>query len=240
MTIRKQADSAKTDPKLTDIILAGMRSYFSDTDFPIHEFQALQPQFHQLICSQEAIGWDHLVRGCFLRQWAVLQQDYYYRVYPNSKFDPAKWHHKLVNPMLINCHNLWTLCNDERHGKEKILAQLERDLIEIYKYKSEVLALDRDIFSTPIPQLLTLPPSEITKWIVSRCPIILQSCRDTPRHSTSSVQLLPAYFHPLQRPKLLPVHCTCRRQSYPSQDSSLRQTRPLNDKPDTFFSSTGF
>jgi hypothetical protein len=44
-TIRKQAESAKTDPKLTDIMLAGMRSYFSDTDFPTTNSANFAPSF---------------------------------------------------------------------------------------------------------------------------------------------------------------------------------------------------
>jgi hypothetical protein len=68
---------------------------------------------------------------------------------------------------LVECHNLWLLRNDERHGNEqsqkrtRALEQLERDLIEIFKFESEVLASDRDIFDTPISDLLTLSPSKI-------------------------------------------------------------------------------
>jgi hypothetical protein len=100
------------------------------------------------------------------------------------KFNAAKWQRKLVNPMFVDCHNLWTLQNEERHGKEQTrkqarrLAQLKRDLLEIFKYKSEVLASDRDIFHTPVSTLLTLPPNEILKWIKSRKPIILHSRRE--------------------------------------------------------------
>jgi hypothetical protein len=108
-------------------------------------------------------------------------------------------------PMLVDCHNLWLLRNDERHGKEsaqkrsKRLEQLERELIAIFKYETEVLASDRDIFDTPIQELPTLPLGKISKWITSRKPIILQSCRDARRRSTSTVKLLPKYFHPLRR-----------------------------------------
>jgi hypothetical protein len=42
-------------------------------------------------------------------------------------------------------------------------AQLERDLLTIYKYKPEVLASDKDLFDTPMDKLLTFPPDEIDK-----------------------------------------------------------------------------
>jgi hypothetical protein len=109
--------------------------------------------------------------------------------------------------MLIDCHTLWTIQNGERHGTGKKtqritrLVQLERDLLSIYKFEPEVLASNKDLFDTPIDELLTLSPDEIDKWITSRRPIILQSRREARRHSTSNVQLLPTYFHPLRQSK---------------------------------------
>ena len=107
--------------------------------------------------------------------------------------------------MLVDCHALWILRNGERHGTEKQhkrtkrLEQLERDLQELYAYQTEVLAADRDLFDTSIEDLLTMQPGDISKWIVSRKPIILQSRREANRSNLNHVRLLPTYFHPLAR-----------------------------------------
>jgi hypothetical protein len=109
--------------------------------------------------------------------------------------------------MLVDCHALWTLRNGEQHGTNKKaqrinrLAQFEQDLLTIYKYKTKVLASDKDLFDTPIDEMLTLPPNEIDKWIVSHRPIILQSHQEARHHSTCHVRLLPTHFHPLRRSK---------------------------------------
>jgi hypothetical protein len=175
--------------------------------------------YRQLAIAQTTVGWGHLIRGRLLSSWETIQQDYMYRTYPSVKFDPGTWHRKLLHPMLIDCHTLWTIRNGERHGTDKKtqcinrLAQLERDLISIYQFEPEVLASDKNLFDTPIDELLTLPPDEIDKWITSRRPIILQSRREARRHSTCNVQLLPTYFHPL-------------RQSKPK-----RPARPLTPQP---------
>jgi hypothetical protein len=109
--------------------------------------------------------------------------------------------------------------------------QLERDLVEIYKYEPEVLASDRDIFSTPICELMTLPPGEIAKWIASCKPIILYSRRDARQRSTKSVRLLPTYFHPLRkRPIARPR--PRRRFSDPSHESPS-SSYAYNDTTDT-------
>jgi hypothetical protein len=179
-----------------------------------------------------AIGWDYLVRGRFSKLWAEAQQDYIYRVHHNTKFDVAKWHRRIVNRMLVDCHNLWSLRNEERHGKEqtqkrtKRLEQLERDLLLIFQLESEVLASDRNIFSPPIAQLTTLPPGGITKWIASRQPIILHSRRKVRRRITYSVKLLPTYFHPLRRPVRIPSRRLPHRRAHPDQ---LPPTRSRNN-----------
>jgi hypothetical protein len=98
---------AKMDPRVGDILLAGIRSYFDEAEFPIHEFTALTPPYHALIASQSSIGWGHLVRGHLSTLWADLQQDYMHRAHKKIKFDPKKWQRKIVNPrMIIDCHNI--------------------------------------------------------------------------------------------------------------------------------------
>jgi hypothetical protein len=113
------------------------------------------------------VPWGHLIRSQIISSWEPIQLDYSYHIYPSvNKFEPDAWHWKILHPLLVNCHTLWTaLCNGERHGTGKkaqrinCLAQLKRDLLTIYKYEPEqVLASDKDLFETPIDELLTFLP----------------------------------------------------------------------------------
>jgi hypothetical protein len=214
LSTRHHAESETTDPILVHILLAGIKSYFNEEPFPLHECRTYSEPYLQLIHQQIEIGWGHLIRGRFSSTWADLQHDYSFRTQPSLKFDPAKWYRKVVNPMLVDCHALWTLRNGERHGTErqqkktKRLEQLERDLQELYQYEPEVLAADRNLFDTAIDDLLTMQPGDITKWIVSRRPIILQSRREANRRNLNHVRLLPTYFHPLTRRHTTKKSCT--------------------------------
>jgi hypothetical protein len=205
LSTRQRAELESTDPVLIHILLAGIRSYFDAQPFPSTEFDQYSDSYQPLLQSQASIGWGHLVRGRFSSHWSDLQHDYLFRTQPGKKFDSTKWYRKMVSPMLVDCHALWTLRNGERHGTEKQqkrtkrLEQLERDLTELYEYQTEVLAADRDLFDTSIEDLLTMQPGDITKWIVSRKPIILQSRREANRRNLTNVRLLPTYFHPLAR-----------------------------------------
>jgi hypothetical protein len=138
-------------------------------------------------------------------------------VHPSIKFDYDKWYRKLLNPLLTECHTLWLLHNSERHSTEqqqkhtRWIQQLERDLNDLFKYEPTVLASDKDIFSTPVSELIALPPSKIGKWIKSRKPIILHSRREAIKCSITTIRLLPTYFpllpstSPLQNPVVQPV-----------------------------------
>jgi hypothetical protein len=95
----------------------------------------------------------------------------------------------------------------------------------MFKLKSKVLATDRDIFDTPVSDLLTLPPGEISKWITSQRPIILHSRREAHRCSATQTRLLPTYFHPLRRSS---------HQKRQSRHQKLRPTDLDSSPPDPY------
>jgi hypothetical protein len=95
----------------------------------------------------------------------------------------------------------------------------------MFKLKSEVLATNRDIFDTPVSNLITLPPGKISKWITSRRPIILHSRRKARQCSATQMRLLPTYFHPLRQSS---------HQKRPSRHRKLRPTDLDSTPPNTY------
>jgi hypothetical protein len=184
-------------------MIAGIVSYFQSTTLDRSEFEHHGSSYINLIQLQDTIGWDHFLRGKLSKEWASLQQDYIYRTKPNSKFDRAKWLRQIIKPLILNCHDLWTLRNEERHGhdsaskQQKLAEQVRRDLRAIYSLEDEVLASDRDLFSTPLDDFLAEPTYSIQCWLRSHKPIIYHSRREARRRCVSEVRLLPTYFHPL-------------------------------------------
>jgi hypothetical protein len=201
-TLRKRLD-ATTDPKLSDIMTAGLCSYFQSKPLDCSEFEKYNATYHNLIRLQESIGWGHFLRGKISKEWANLQQDYIYRTSPGTKFDKDKWLRLIIKPLIMDCLDLWTLRNAERQGndsaskQQKLANQAQRDLRAIYQLQDEVLASDRDLFSTPLDTFLLADTYSIQCWIRSHKPIIYQSRREANRHAVINVRLLPTYFHPL-------------------------------------------
>jgi hypothetical protein len=116
---RKRAEDCRTDPKLVHILLAGIQLYFDSCSPPHSEFADYPQVYRQLAIAQTTGGWGHLIRGRIISSWETIQQDYMYSTYPSVKFDPDTWHGKLLHPMLIECHTLWTIRNGGRHGTDK-------------------------------------------------------------------------------------------------------------------------
>jgi hypothetical protein len=183
---------------------AGLCSYFQSKPLDCSEFEEYNATYHNLIRLQESIGWSHFLRGKISKEWANnLQQDYIYRTSKGTKFDKDKWLRLIIKPLIMDCLDLWTLQNAERHGndsaskQQKLANQAQRDLRAIYQLQDEVLVSDRDLFSTPLDTFFLADTYSIQCWIRSHKPIIYQSCREAKRHAVTNIGLLPTYFHPL-------------------------------------------
>jgi hypothetical protein len=176
---------------------AGLCSYFQSKPLDRSEFEEYNATYHNLITLQESIGWDHLLRGKLSKEWANLQQGYVYRTSPGKKFDKEKWLRLIIKPLIMDCLDLWTLRNEERHGNDtaskqlKLANQARRDPRTIYQLLDEVLASSRDLFSKPLDIFLQEDTYPIQCWIKSHKRIIYQSCREAKRNSVTNVCLLP-------------------------------------------------
>jgi hypothetical protein len=125
-------------------MMAGLDSYFQAKPFNYSEFTEFNNSFHPrrpdygLIRHQEAIGWDHFLRGKLSHHWTLLQQDFVWRTNPSKKFDSEAWLRLIIRPNFTACQDLWTTRNDERHGKDATTkkslqaAQAERYLRALY------------------------------------------------------------------------------------------------------------
>jgi hypothetical protein len=90
LTLQKRLDSG-TDLILSNIMVAGLVSYFQSTTLDRSKFEHCGPSYLNLTQLQDTIGWDHFLSGKLSNEWSLLQHDYIYRTHPNSKFDRAKW-----------------------------------------------------------------------------------------------------------------------------------------------------
>jgi hypothetical protein len=104
-----------TDPVLSDLMTAGLYSYFQSKPLNRSKFTEYSASYHNLISLQESMGWGFFLRGKISKEWTNLQQDYISCNSPSTKLDKEKWLHLIIKPLIMDCLDLWTLRNKERH-----------------------------------------------------------------------------------------------------------------------------
>jgi hypothetical protein len=148
-------------------MMAGLDSYFTNEALDYNELSGFdvphhsQQPYYRLLQHQDQIGWDHFLHGKLSYNRTELQQDLIWRTHPGILFDGEKWLRLIITPLFTACQDLWTIRNEERHGKDDKTkkglraAQVERYLRALYLLQPEVLAADRDLFHDTVDDHLT-------------------------------------------------------------------------------------
>jgi hypothetical protein len=230
---RQPLENNGTNPVLVSIMMAGLDSYFQEKLFDYSEFTVFDKSFHPRhpyygwIRHQEAIGWDHLLRGKLSHHWTLLQQDFVSCTNQNKIFDSKAWLRLIIRPNFTVCQDLWTTRNDEQHGndaktkKSLHAAQVERTLRALYAVRDEVLTADQDLFRDTVKKHLTDDEIyTICQWVLSHKSTIQQSRREPQRCCSTKIKLLPSYCkrkhnHLRSAPTPIPVYqSTCMEDHF--------------------------
>ncbi len=118
--IRTQLKKTKTNTKLEETIVHVIDRAMAGRPISVHG------TFTEALRAQERIGWRSLLQG----HWASEWQDAYRTTYNNpTKETPAdktkrktqmeRWQSQLIKTAWTNMIALWTLRNEERHGRDK-------------------------------------------------------------------------------------------------------------------------
>jgi hypothetical protein len=107
------------DPHLIAVIRISLRAYFNDSS---PDFSERFPQgysstpYNDVITQQNAIGWDHFIRGKVSKEWQQVQYQYAKR-YGMIKQSEG-WVLGLIKIMANLSFQLWELRNQCRHGQK--------------------------------------------------------------------------------------------------------------------------
>jgi hypothetical protein len=172
------------DPDLMAIIRIGLRSYFEDSP---PDFSERFPQgysstpYNDVITQQNAIGWDHFIRGKVSKEWQQVQYQYAKRYGMLKQSEGCML--GLIKLMANLSFQLWELRNKCRHGhdhaskQQSLYEQAHREIRCLYQLKSLVLPQDHDLFRHSVDEHLTETVSQLRSWIVHNRKLILHSVR---------------------------------------------------------------
>jgi hypothetical protein len=145
--------------------------------------------FSEIAVSQKRIGWMTIFRGFWSQKWldahiahvkAVPLQDPKAHEQRNKHQD--RWLNQVSSFVMQQCHKLWLLRNNERHGVtpvEKAAAlrtTVERELALLYSRRDDCEPHHRHLFFPSIAEHQRQALNEIRNWISMHTSIIRFSC----------------------------------------------------------------
>ena len=150
-------NTVRSDPILCDILRDGIQRWHNN--LPQIAIETYPTSYHQLISSQNRIGWSHLYRA----RWSVYWSQNHHRYartkeLPPHQADGRTWVRKAGQRLLADWFDLWNLRNKERHGataeeqyrkKSEIVTSQTR---ELYNKRQDTMATDRAMYCTTIEE----------------------------------------------------------------------------------------
>jgi hypothetical protein len=145
--------------------------------------------FHVSAASQKRIGWMTIFRGFWSRKWLNAHITYGNAVPLRDPEDQEqrtkhkdRWLNKVSSFIMRQCHQLWLMCNNERHGvtpAEKAAAlrtTAERELTYLFERRADCKPRHRFLFCTTLAEHKRHTITEIRNWLSMHSSIIRISC----------------------------------------------------------------
>lgn len=143
-----------SNPFLSNILRHGVLLWFRGETY---EPNRVPLRYRTLVCDQNAIGWNHLVRGRLAKEWHCHHD---LHLATKTEHDPkqsgAQWAPSIVTHFLQQWLQLWKLSNNSRHGEDPeataaaLHAQVQRGLTQLFSFRTTVMPHDQDFLFTPL------------------------------------------------------------------------------------------
>jgi hypothetical protein len=159
----------QSDPHLLDILRDGITRYHHNlSPLPAAQYP---PRYHDLIVTQNKIGWDQVYRGRWSTAWASQQQQHQNHHHTTTA-DPTTWLLGLGRLLIDQWLIVWQLRNEQRHGQDQVRhSQLRAQILhsqmqELYSYRHAVLPCDQSIFQESLEaHLFNSSLDSLESWI---------------------------------------------------------------------------
>jgi hypothetical protein len=199
-----------TQPDLTIILLQGIRGALLDSEYQM-ALGTREKRFFYLVEAQNAIGWDHLLKGRFSHHWLLCQQ-LHIHLDPDIDSNTAsseQWLKRVLKSLWTSLWQVWLLRNDDLHGRDRQQRELQRiekltpRVTALYAKADLLLAADKDIFAIPLPVRLTFPSSELSTWVKLVTPTVKRAISDANEFLRRTNTTLHAHLVPRPDPMTL-------------------------------------
>ena len=165
---KKKLEKAHTEPPLIQIATDGLQAFLDNTDLAM---QPYDPTYHDLVEEQNEIGWDNFMKGRWSKHWTQMQDDYLSDTkLKTNKNNGTAWATNMVSTLWTDWFQLWTMRNEDRHGKDKTAQaqakreQVIREVSFLYQMSGDVQRKDMDVFDTDLETMIQSSTANMFAW----------------------------------------------------------------------------
>jgi hypothetical protein len=141
----------QTCPQVSRLLNEGFHQWFNGAETPEIELTQYTSEVQPILCQQSQIGWRHLFHGRFAKAWSEIQRKYLERVFPHQQYASDKWQVGLIRKIWDQWFVLWSLRNQDLHGRDSRSRQkaetleIKRQLQRIYSQRQIVEPQAQDL-----------------------------------------------------------------------------------------------
>jgi hypothetical protein len=217
VVIENRCKALNTDPALARILVHSLSLWFQGQ--PVIGPAVSNPKYHRLLAQQQSIGWRQLFNGRMSKEWARLQDDYYYNSKqrmesraPGTRTTTSSatrytrngtgWTCEIIVTLWDQWYKVWTLRNSVIHGHDqetRVKHQIEVDqqrLQTIYRHRQQLEPSVQDLLFPTIDEHQRIyGPQAIRNWLSINEPVFIQSIKNVKKRAIQGVRSMRAYFN---------------------------------------------
>jgi hypothetical protein len=220
-TLEKKCFALKTDPGLSRILIQGLHRWLHHQE-PLRDDNVPQ-KYRKLIQQQNGLGWRQLFNGRMCKEWARIQDDYYYianqRGHDSSRLsagaDPTTkakgyvgqlngttWTTEVINVLWEQWAVVWVTRNAAVHGHDEATRSQQRDRVNrqrleaIYEAKMEMEPRIRELLLyDTVEEHMQHSQRTIHNWLAVHEETIAQSIKHAARRAIQGMRSIRSFFH---------------------------------------------
>ena len=250
----KKVMDASWHPQLTHIVVAGLKAGLTGSRVDINAFQSAQyVEFRQLLHEQNAVGWDHFLRGRISKEFIRIQEEHAecLQHQRQARSESARGDSGTTSKTKTPSHGMlkllrliwkamrkhWLARNDVKHGKGhnthlgRQETSVNTSITELWGDRNKMLPVDRDsVFTSDLKCLLDLNLEDKMVWLRKHQRAIRTSIRKANRkklgksHSIRPFLIVKGHTARPAKPKSSPEP---EQSSASMRETSLEEFYPV-------------
>jgi hypothetical protein len=191
-----------TRPALAAILLEALQLWLSDQQVIIAGYPSL---YSALISKQYSVGWDQVLFGRFVLEWAELQETFLSTISNRKAHHSGKTWVSGVNQIIWkHVYDTWEIRNATKHGidagsRESALVEMARkETAALYDVRDQVLPRDYELFYHSLDEHHLQEPTSrgLNQWLRTWQPVIHQSVKAATKLGTRGLASIRRFMLP--------------------------------------------